>query len=242
MTGIVHHGDGLAGLLALEAGSVGLIATDPPWGCTKAPWDRALDWSVWWRAIDHALAPDGVLAVFASMKLAMAIGPAARRPFRYDLVWRKNRSTGHLNANRAPMRAHETILVFGGGRYLPQFTAGHRPMNAATRRSNGELYGRGHSTASNAGTTRRYAGSVLDFPVVKTSGRTHSTEKPVPLLRWLIRAYSRPGDLVADPTCGTGATLIAAVAEGRRAIGWDVHEVFAARATERMRGPGELFR
>lgn len=75
-----------------------------------------------------------------------------------------------------------------------------------------------------------------------TTPDPEAAPEPVPLLRWIVRAYSRPGDLVADPTCGTGATLIAAVAEGRRAIGWDVHEVFAARATERMRGPGELFR
>lgn len=239
----VIHGDGIAGLWALPAGSVALVLTDPPWGATKAAWDRALDWWAWWAAIDHALAADGVLVVSASIRLAMVIGPMARRPFAYDLVWRKNRATGHLNAKRAPMRAHETLLVFGAPRYTPQYTAGHRPMNAATRRSRSTLYGAERTTSSNAGTTRRYATSVLDFPVLANVGRRrlHPTEKPVDLMRWIVRAYTKPGDVVADPTCGSGAAVRAAVDEGRVGIGWDLHEPFAAAARDRVAGGGDLF-
>lgn len=100
----IECGDGLAGMLALDPRSVGLVLTDPPWGATQAAWDRPLDWRAWWTAIDHVLAPSGVVVVFASMRLAVEIAPLAPRPFLYDLVWTKNVGTGHLNANRAPMR------------------------------------------------------------------------------------------------------------------------------------------
>ncbi len=43
--------------------------------------------------------------------------------------------------------------------------------------------------------------------------------KPLDLMRAIVRDYSRPGDLVCDPFVGSGTTLLAAVMEGRRAIG-----------------------
>jgi site-specific DNA-methyltransferase (adenine-specific) len=43
--------------------------------------------------------------------------------------------------------------------------------------------------------------------------------KPINLIRALVRDYSEPGDLVADCFAGTGTTLLAAITEGRRAVG-----------------------
>lgn len=232
-------GDGLAGLLALDAGSVQLVISDPPWGATKAAWDRPLNWTSWWTAIDHALAPDGVLVVFASLRLGATLIKRKRRPFLYDLIWRKNRATQHLNARKKPLRSHEQLLVFGSrDRYTPQFTYGHRPMNAATRTSKSTLYGRESVTTSTAGATHRYQTSVLDFDTVSndTHGRIHPTQKPVDLLRWLVRAYTAAGELVADPTCGSGATVQAARLEGRRAIGWEIDEVTAQKAQAWLAG------
>jgi DNA modification methylase len=44
-------------------------------------------------------------------------------------------------------------------------------------------------------------------------------EKPLSLMRTLVRDYSRPDDLVCDPFAGSGTTLLAAAMEGRSAIG-----------------------
>lgn len=224
----LNLGDGCDGLLGLEAGSASLVLVDPPFGATRARWDRPLDWLRWWDAIDHALAPGRVAVVFATLRAALKICARPARRFAYDLVWKKNRASGHLNARRAPLRAHELILVFGdsareAGCYEPQLTYGHAPMNAATRVSKSELYGRETVTSSNAGQTHRYQTSVLSFKSVAndTAGRIHPTQKPVELLRWLVRAYSRADELVVDPCAGSGATLQAARLEGRRAVGWE---------------------
>jgi site-specific DNA-methyltransferase (adenine-specific) len=60
----------------------------------------------------------------------------------------------------------------------------------------------------------------------------HIGGKPLWLMRALIRDYTRPGDLVCDPTAGAGTTLLAAAIEGRRAVGaeMDRDTYTAARA------------
>lgn len=66
--------------------------------------------------------------------------------------------------------------------------------------------------------TRMRKGSVLEF--MRPTGRKvrHPSEKPWPLLAELIESSSRRGDLVVDPFAGTGATGVAAVLTGRRAL------------------------
>ena len=59
--------------------------------------------------------------------------------------------------------------------------------------------------------------------------------KPLWLMRAIIRDYTRPGDLVVDPCAGGGTTLLAAVMEGRRAIGAEMDEKTFEKAVARLR-------
>ena len=52
-------------------------------------------------------------------------------------------------------------------------------------------------------------------------GNIHPTVKPVKLMSYLIAIGSRPGDIIIDPFMGSGTTLVAAKAMGRRAVGLD---------------------
>jgi len=56
--------------------------------------------------------------------------------------------------------------------------------------------------------------------------RQHPTEKPVALLRDLIRTYSRPGDVVLDLTMGSGSTGEAAMLEDRKFLGCELDKTF----------------
>ena len=58
--------------------------------------------------------------------------------------------------------------------------------------------------------------------------------KPAALMRALVRDYTRPGDLVCDPCAGGGTTLLAAVQEGRRAVGSEIDPETHAKAVERL--------
>lgn len=225
--------DAIEGLLALRQGETGLILSDLPSGETRAPFDRKPDLEKLWPACWHALRPSGRVVLFASsLRFAAEIMESQADAFRHDLVWSKSVATGFLNAKKQPLRAHEFILVFSrsGGIYNPQMIEGATPIHAARRRAHGENYGAmTASTRSRAGATDRYPTSVLEFGSVGTSSkeRVHPQQKPVALLRWLIRSYSSPGDLVVDPFAGSGSTGHAAFAEGRLFVGFDSDPRFA---------------
>lgn len=75
-------------------------------------------------------------------------------------------------------------------------------------------------------------------------GKLHPTEKPVKLLRHLIRKSTEPGDLILDPFVGSGTTLVAAALEGRRAIGIEREPHYCAivrRRIDEVMGKSGLF-
>lgn len=68
----------------------------------------------------------------------------------------------------------------------------------------------------------------------KAVPKLHPTQKPVRLLKELIRIFTDPGDVVIDPCAGSGSTLRAACELGRSAYGFEVDKAFYQAAKERM--------
>ncbi len=74
----------------------------------------------------------------------------------------------------------------------------------------------------------------------------HPNEKPLKLMRALIRDYTRPGDTVLEPFAGSGTTLVACALEGRRCIGVEIDPGHCDTIRRRIdevyqRTPGSLF-
>jgi DNA modification methylase len=160
------------------------------------------------------------------------------RQFRYDMVWRKNKSTGFLNAKKRPLRIHESVLVFWEQepRYEPQMTDGHEPGHAVNQRlSRTQVYGATPKKRTWGGSTKRYPVSVLDIPIVNNDSpdRIHPNQKPELLVEWFLLTYTRPGDVVLDPTFGSGSTLRAASRLGRSYVGFETDEAMVRTFEER---------
>lgn len=62
----------------------------------------------------------------------------------------------------------------------------------------------------------------------------HPTEKPVDLLRYLIRTYTDEGEVILDNCMGSGSTGVAAVLEGRKFIGIERNAQYFAIANDRV--------
>ena len=80
-------------------------------------------------------------------------------------------------------------------------------------------------------------GDVL--PWRYSENRLHPTQKPVEGLRPVVRAFSRRGNVVLDPFCGSGSTLVAAQSLGRRYIGIELDAGYCAAARARLQSRAE---
>lgn len=79
----------------------------------------------------------------------------------------------------------------------------------------------------------RFPGTVIPAKKLKRQFG-HMTEKPVDLLRHLIRIFSAPNSMVLDPFAGSGSTGVAALMESRRFQGFEIEEDMAAVANSRI--------
>ena len=70
-------------------------------------------------------------------------------------------------------------------------------------------------------------------PCGSNNTREHPTQKPLPLMVELVELFSDPGETILDPTCGSGATGVAAVRLGRNFVGIEQQEQWAKVAQER---------
>jgi DNA modification methylase len=62
----------------------------------------------------------------------------------------------------------------------------------------------------------------------------HPTQKPVDLIRYLIRTYTNPGDIVLDNCMGSGSTAIAALREDRHFIGFELDDHYYQVCMDRI--------
>lgn len=83
--------------------------------------------------------------------------------------------------------------------------------------------------------------NVWELNAPAGQAKRHPCEKPVALLRRIVRVSSRTGDLVIDPFMGSGSTGVACAEEGRRFCGCEISPRYFAAAEERinaLRGAG----
>ncbi len=221
----------------IPSGSVDMIFCDLPYGTTRSHWDSVLPLERLWEAYERIIKDNGAIVLFAKAPFDKVLAASNLRLFRYEWIWEKNKATGHLNANRMPMQAHENILVFYKQEptYNPQLTHGHRPMNAALNDAS-PVYGKVVRTHTEAGRTHRQPRSVLHFPVVNNDDpdRVHPNQKPVDLLEYLIRTYTNEGETVIDNCGGSCSTAIAAIRSRRQYIVIEKEAGYAAAGERRM--------
>lgn len=230
--------DCLDGMKKLPDHIVDFVFADLPYGTTQNTWDKLVPIEQMWTSFRRVCKPDAVMVFTAMQPFSSMLVCSNLHCFRYEMIWKKNKPRGFLNAKKQPLRTHESVLVFYEQQpmYQPQMSEGHKPMHAYTKhRPDGTNYGTTKRKVSGGGSTQRYPTSVLEIPVVNNdSTRVHPTQKPEALPAWFIRTYTKPGDVVFDPTCGSGSTLLAAVDLERQFLGFERDVTIAEKAQERL--------
>lgn len=230
----VHCIDCLELLGRLEDKSIDMILTDFPYNTLKhLSWDKqAIDLQTWWIEARRVIKKECVIISTASQPFTSILTVSNLKWFRCEWIWEKDAGTGYLNANRQPLKNHESVLVFAKGkhRYYPQLEQGE-----AYRATSGAVGGfvrdktvGGYET-KNEGS--RYPKSVLRF---KSENGLHETQKPTALFEYFLKSYSCENDTVLDCFSGSGTTAIACLNLGRSFICGDSSQEYVELSRERI--------
>lgn len=242
-------GDCLEIMPTLEAGSVDAIITDLPYGTTACEWDSIIPLESLWQEYERLLEPRGAIVLTASQPFTGIL--VASRPawFKCEWIWEKPRITGYLDAKRKPMKAHESVLVFGRpGRsvtYNPQMSKGPMHKSGAKPEWGGQakVYA-AHKrvlTQSNLWYPRSIVRFASDPETTVTKKHRpgkmerHPTQKSLALIEYFVLTYSNPGDVIMDNTMGSGTTGEAAIRTGRKFIGIEQERKYFRIAERRVK-------
>lgn len=244
MTIKLLQGDCLELMKDIPDGSIDMILCDLPYGTTACKWDTVIPFEPLWRQYKRIIKPNGAIVLTAQTPFDKILGCSNLPMLRYEWIWEKTQATGHFNAKKSPMKAHENVLVFykNQSTYNPQKTIGHKPINKYTKLASvvnkTQVYGKVSKDISGGGDTDRYPRSVQIFSSdkqkTKLDGTIHPTQKPVALMEYLIRTYTNEGEMVLDNCMGSGTTGVACLNTGRNFIGMEKDETYFHVAKNRI--------
>ena len=239
---ILLNGDCLKLMPTLETNSIDFVLVDLPYGTTKCKWDSEIDLVEMWIELKRICKAKANIAFFTTTKFGYQLIKSNEKWFRYDLVWCKQNISGFLSANRAVLRQHEMVYVFGNPNYNsktynPQMSIG-LPYDKKKNLSSCGLYGENQRQPYNCVDGLRYPTSILKFNRDKV--HYHNTQKPVALCEWLIKTYSNEGETVLDFTMGSGSTGVACLNTNRTFIGIEKDEEIFNIAEMRLNDPISL--
>jgi len=252
-TTVLVPGDCFDILPEIPSESVDMILADLPYGSTGCKWDSPLPLGRMWAQAERVIKPRGAIVLTATQPFTSVLVMSNKALFKYDWVWNKTRRTDFVRAKIKPMGAHESVLVFsrasvanGANENMNYYPQGLRRVdkkqtNHNRSRSTYLGYRYDHEDKVKDDTFRLgeytqefegYPCTQLDF--ASESKPTHSTQKPVSLMRYLIETYTRPGETVLDFTMGSGTTGVAAVTSERDFIGIELDPEYFADAEDRI--------
>ncbi|MEM9169509.1 MAG: DNA methyltransferase [Pseudomonadota bacterium] len=242
----IVEGDAIDALARLPDGCIDLVFADPPYnlqlgGELRRPdnsrvdgvdddWDRFDSFAAydaftraWLAEARRVLKPDGAIWVIGSYHNIFRVGAALQDAGFWilnDVIWTKTNPMPNFRGTRFA-NAHET-LIWAAHHERARYTFNYDGLKAG----NEDLQARSDwlmPICTGAERLKDAGGAKL-----------HPTQKPEALLRRILNATTKPGDVVLDPFFGSGTTGAAAKALGRRFIGVERDARYAAAARARI--------
>lgn len=233
---LLLQGDCLELMKDIPSGSVDMILCDLPYGTTQNKWDIIIPFPELWEQYRRIAKENAAIVLFSQMPFTAKLIMSNLKDFRYEWMWEKSQGTGHLNANRMPMKIHENILVFYRKLpiYNPQKIIGKKPYKSFSIKKS-KNYGNYNPIESISDGTR-YPIDIVKFANVNCTAEkpVHPTQKPVELCEYFIKTYSNEGETILDNCMGSGTTGVACVNTCRKFIGMELNEQYFKIAKERI--------
>lgn len=221
----------------LPAACIDLIIFDFPYGITHNPWDSNFAWGKLFLEGWRVLKPNGVILCFSKQPLTSHIILSQEAAFKFEQIWEKDKGTDSYNANLKPLASHENISLFCQGKYkyYPQKSKGLPYRKVRDAKDQSANYGADSQEKTiTTNTGDRYPKTVLHYARDHANQGIHPTQKPVALLEYLIKSFSKPNAVVLDPTAGSGSTIIACKKTHRRYIAYELTGTYYSEAQARI--------
>jgi len=236
------HGDCLDMMKTIPDASIDAIITDPPYGTTACKWDSVIPFELMWKELNRIIKDNGAIIFTASQPFTSNLIMSNTKMFKHEWIWEKNRGSNFATLRYAPMKEHESVLVFckTSPKYFPIMQqrkgAGldrtkykYNPTNTGKREALGNLE-MTHAN-HNGNNELRYPSSIQKF---NTEVGKHPTQKPVTLMEYLVKTYTQENDTVLDFTMGSGTTGVACKNLNRNFIGIELDKDYFEIATARI--------
>ena len=241
----LYNGDCLDVMNELPDGCVDMVLCDLPYGSTFCSWDVVLPFDKLWECYNRVAKKNCAILLFGQEPFASFLRLSNIKNYKYDLYWRKESFANFMQVKRRFGKTVETISVFYQEQptYNPQFYK-HTGKPVSNKYSENNKRFKSITAANSNGNLEfyeykdnglRYPKDVLEFGKVSKRKLLHPTQKPVELLKYLIKTYTNEGDIVLDNCMGSGSTGVACADINRNFIGIEKEQTYFDIARERIK-------
>ena len=233
------NGDCLIEMKNIEDNSIDMILCDLPYGTTSCKWDTVIPFDKLWEQYERIIKDNGVIALHGSQPFSSALIMSNLKMYKHEWIWIKNRGSNFANTVREPMKEHESILIFSRGKWVYNKQMQERTGGGLERtkykvehnNKKREVYKEFKGRKKHKISKLRVPSSHQKFNV---EVGLHPTQKPVSLLKYLIKTYTNENDVVLDNCMGSGSTGIACVKLKRDFIGIEKDKEYFYIAKQRI--------
>ena len=206
-------------------------------GTTACKWDSVIPFDEMWERLNKLIKPNGAIVLFGSEPFSSALRMSNIKNYKYDWIWNKKAFSNQMMAKKQPLRIVENVIVFNSKIYKPQ---GLIEINKVTKQGSRitDNIGGGKRKTSYIQTHTNYPRNILEYSKDRPS--KHPTQKPVPLMEYLIKTYTNENETVLDFTMGSGSTMVACQNLKRNGIGIENNEEYFKIANKRLCQEGWL--
>lgn len=228
------------GLNKIPPNSIDLIFADLPYNMTNNSWDQQpINLQLLWSHFNRIAKPNTPFIFTSKEPFTSTLIFSNKSAFKYKFIWRKNLKTNFLNAKIQPMSSYEEIPVFYYSQptYNPQSIPRTFQSPAANKtNSKSSNYNKIKELYQNNPKSTLSPDDFIDeedlpnlsleneslyIKCQHSSNKIHPNQKPVELISYIIKTFSNPGNLILDPTAGSGSTGFAAFLNNRNFILFD---------------------
>lgn len=241
----VYEADCIQAMSKWSDASIDCVITDPPYNMSKK---KGLGWAFsnhitmesewdifskdeyatfthdWLKQICRVVKPNGNLLIFGSFHNIYLIGFILQnlldRRILQQVTWFKPNAQPNITGRLLTESTEYSIWA----------------VNASPEEAKGWTFNYEDSKQFNGGKQLRNMWTIPYTPASEKQLGSHPTQKPLALLMRMVKIWTKPDDLVLDCFMGTGTTAVACEALGRKWVGIEKDEKYAAITKKRLKG------